>query len=140
MRIFYSSDSDPMILDSVINLTAIHATLMAFLGEETASFRLNAITIGSPEPYSEFLPYLEFIKSQGKVLVQMGEDRGLLISGSANNLAAYIEAFEFKENEDGNHHHPEFSLINENNFKLNSLWPFVAADNDYVNDNRETAC
>jgi hypothetical protein len=132
MRIFYSTDSDPMILGSISNLNAIHLELAEFLGKEWERIRIKAITAGSPEPYSELLPYIEFIKSQGNVLVEFGEDRGLLISGSLENLAKYIEAFEFGEDEDGNHHHPEFSLVNERYFEMGSLWPFVEADNGYV--------
>ena len=128
-----------MILDSVTNLNAIHIELVEFLGSDEDRIRLNAIAVGSPEPYSEFLPYLEFVKSQDKVLVQFGNDRGLIISGSVGNLAKYIEAFKFEESEDGNHHHPEFSLINEDHFEKDGLWPFVEADNDYVAENEKTA-
>ena len=61
-----------------------------------------------------------------------------MVSGSTEHLAKYIEAFEFEESEDGNHHHPEFSLINENNYDMSGLWPFVEADNDYVAEHQET--
>lgn len=121
-----------MILDSVQNLNRIHSVLSEFLKREEVSLRIEAVSKGSPEPYSEFLPYIELVKSQGKVLVNFDMNRGLLISGSIENLTKYIEAFEFSEDEDGNHHHPDFSLINENTIEMNGLWPFIEADNDYV--------
>ncbi len=138
MRIFYSIDSDPMILDSVSNLNGIYLDLAEFLGGREKTKRIDAIKNGSPEPYSEFLSYIEFRKSQGKLPVQFGESRGLLISGSIENLTKYIEAFEFEESEDGNHHHLEFSLINENNYEMSGLWPFIEADNDYVAEHQDT--
>ena len=138
MRIFYSPDSDPMILDSVSNLNGIYSELTEFLAKGENKKRIEAITEGSPEPYSEFLPYIEFAISNGKVLVQFGKDRGLVVSGSTEYLAKYIEAFEFEESEGRNHHHPEFSLINENNYEMSGLWPFVEADNDYVAEHQET--
>ena len=132
MRIFYSIDSEPMILDSVSNLNTIHLDLKGFLDGSGMTKRIQAIEEGSPEPFSEFLPYIEFAKSEGKVLVQITKDRGLRVSGSKENLVKYIEAFAFDQEEDGNHHHPEFSLIKEKADEIGGLWPFVEADNDYV--------
>ena len=132
MRIFYSVDSEPMLLDSVSNLNGIHLELKAFLDGTEMIKRIEAIKKGSPEPFSEFLPYIEFAKSEGKVLVQITKERGLRISGSKENLVKYIEAFAFGDEEDGNHHHPEFSLIKEKAHEMGGLWPFVEADNDYV--------
>jgi len=123
-----------MILDSIGNLNAVYDKLSRFLASSKASIRIEAVTQENPESYAEFLPYLELIKSQGKVSVQFGEGKGILISGSSENLTTYIEAFKFGENEDGNHHHPEFSLINKNNFYMGNLWPFIEADNDYVTE------
>ncbi len=132
MRIFYSANYDPMILDSVKNLNRIHQELARFIESEITKVRIGAISQGDPEPYSEYLPYIEFAKSEGKVTVHFSEDRGLLISGSTAHLKKYIEAFRFRADEDGNHHHPEFELINENSFNMGGLWPFIEADDDYV--------
>lgn len=139
MRIFYSTDSDPMILDSVNNLNKIYKELVKFTEAEKQQARIEAIVKGDPEPYSEFLPYIEIKKSEGKVVVQFSEDRGLLIAGSAANLKKYIEAFRFGADEDGNHHHPDFVLINENSFSMGGLWPFIEADDDYVAEHQASA-
>jgi hypothetical protein len=96
--------------------------------------RIEAEDHGSPEPYSKFLPYIEFRKARGMVSVKFGENNGLCVEGSRENLELYVAAFEFEENENGEHHHPEMSLIDENNFDLGYLWPFVEADNEYVED------
>ncbi|MEJ2592023.1 MAG: hypothetical protein P8178_11580 [Candidatus Thiodiazotropha sp.] len=103
-----------------------------FLDGTGMTTRIEAVKEGSPDPFSEFLPYIEFAKSKGKVLVQITKERGLRVSGSKENLTKYIEAFAFGDEEDGNHHHPEFSLINENAHEMGGLWPFVEANNDYV--------
>lgn len=139
MRIFYSADSDPMILDSVKNLNEIYKELVEFTESEIQKVKINAIVKGSPEPYSEFLPYIELWKSEGKVLVKFSENRGLIITGSTANLIKYIEAFRFGADEDGNHHHPEFELVNENSFSMDGLWPFIEADNDYVAEHQAFA-
>ncbi len=99
-----------MILDSVKNLNEIYKKLVEFTESDKQKVKINAIVKGNPKPYSEFLPYFELSKSEGKVLVKFSEDRGLLITGSTANLIKYIEAFRFSVNEDGNHHHPEFEL------------------------------
>jgi hypothetical protein len=139
MRIFYSSDSDPMILDSVDNLNKIYRKLFEFNSSKKQKIKINAIVKGKPEPYSEFLPYIEISKTKGKILVIFSEDRGLLITGSTANLLKYIEAFRFGSDEDGNHHHPEFELVHENSLSMGGLWPFIEADNDYVADNKAFA-
>jgi hypothetical protein len=139
MRIFYSTGSDPMILDSVDNLNEIYKQLVEFTESEKKIIKLLAIVRGNPEPYSEFLPYIELSKTEGKILVKFTKDRGLVITGSTENLIKYIEAFRFSSEEDGNHHHPEFVLMNENSFSVGGLWPFVEADSEYVAEHKEFA-
>ena len=130
MRIYYSTDSDPMILSSISNLNTIHSELETFLKEDAHEIRIEADVTGSPEPYTELLPYIRFVKSHKKVNVKFTDDRGLLVSGSVHNLSQYIEAFKFKDNEDGCHHHPELHLINEEQFEMDGVWPFIEADNE----------
>ncbi len=131
MRIFNSSNSDPMILDSIRHLNILYKELITFIDSEKTNTRIEAIVKGDPEPYSEFLPYMEIVKTAGKLLVQYGKNRGLKISGSPANLKIFIEAFKFNTDEDGNHHHPEFELLNTNEFSTGSLKPFIEADNNY---------
>ena len=123
-----------MILDSVTNLNNTYLKLCKFIESNEEKLKLEAITVGSPEPYKEFLPYIEILKTKGMVSVQFSRNRGLEISGSKQHLQEYVGAFKFEENEDGNHHHPELSLINKEGFEQSGLWPFVEADNDYVEE------
>ena len=58
-----------MILDSVENLNKTYAALNSFLKSDESNIRIDAITKKSPEPYLEFLPYLEFIKTEGLISV-----------------------------------------------------------------------
>lgn len=134
MYIFYSNVSDPMILDSVENLNALHDALVRFLESEEGRLKVEETTSGSPEPYDELLAYIEARKAEGKISVALSNERGLVISGATEHLSKYVEAFEFGADEDGNHHHPEFTLVNKDGFEMNGLWPFVEADNDYVTD------
>jgi hypothetical protein len=128
-----------MILDSVENLNEIYKELVEFTGSKKQKIKINGIVKGNPEPYSEFLPYIELSKTKGKILVIFREDRGLVITGSTANLLKYIEAFRFSSDEDGNHHHPEFELVNENSFSMGGLWPFIEANNDYVAEHQAFA-
>jgi hypothetical protein len=128
-----------MILDSVENLNEIYKELVEFAGSEKQKIKINAIVKGNPEPYSEFLPYVELSKTEGKILVIFSADRGLAITGSTANLLKYIEAFRFSSDEDGNHHHPELELVNENSFSMGGLWPFIEADNYYVAEHQAFA-
>lgn len=134
MRIFYSKDSDPMILDSINNLNNIYSTLSAFIDSSEEKIHIDAIIIGSPEPYDEFLPYIEFMKTSGVVSVEFSDDKGLIVTGSKQNISEYIEAFKFDGNEDGNHHHPEMSLISKESLNQSGLWPFIEADNEYIGE------
>ncbi|MET0080567.1 MAG: hypothetical protein ABW119_19085 [Candidatus Thiodiazotropha lotti] len=128
-----------MILDSVENLNEIYKDLVEFAGSKNQKIKINAIVKGNPEPYSELLPYIELSKTEGKILVIFSEDRGLVITGSTANLLKYIEAFRFSSEEDRNHHHPEFELVNENSISMGGLWPFIEADNDYVAEHQAFA-
>jgi hypothetical protein len=128
-----------MILDSVENLNEIYKELIEFTDSNKQKIKINAIVKGNPEPYCEFLPYLELSKTEGKILVIFSADRGLVVTGSTANLLKYIEAFRFSSDEDGKHHHPEFEPGNENSFNMDGLRPFIEADNDYVAEHQAFA-
>ena len=71
------------------------------------------------------------------ISVRFLESNGLCVEGSPENLERYVSAFEFEEKENGEHHHPEMSLVSQHNSALGNLWPFVEADNEYVEDRDE---
>lgn len=107
MRIYHSSGSDLVILDSVSGLNDLHARLRSFLVSDQRTVRLAAVTSGSPEPYDELLPTLEVEKTEGPIHASISAERVLRIAGDPENLAVYVEHFRFRDDEDGAHHHPE---------------------------------
>ena len=107
MRIFYSSDSDPMLLDTGAELNALHLRLNDFLTSSEMSISLPAETTLSPAPYQEFLCGLRLKKSQGLVMLTLTQDRWLELAGSEDNLAKYVSHFKFDKPEEDDHHHTD---------------------------------
>jgi hypothetical protein len=137
MRIFYSPNSEPMILDSIENLNNIFSILTKFLESEDEQYEISTITKGNPEPYDMFLPYIRFIKANStKISIYFSENQGITIKGDKNLLLKFIESFQFTEDENTGHHHPEMSFALIENFESNEIWPLIEADNEYVNDNK----
>ncbi len=140
MRIYYTPNSAPMVLDSLSGMTATHESLISFLKSDQSSIFLAADTSGSAEPYSHLLTGLYIIKSNGPICLTLAEDQQLRLEGSVDNLRLYVEYFKFteKEDEEGRHHHPEYVLENgepKNGYlspKTMSL--IIEVDTDYIND------
>lgn len=131
MRIYFSPDSDPMILDSLSGHNAIYSELSSFLSSNEEHIVLQADTSGSSEPYSILLEGLAINKNKNPVLVTV-ENNQLCISGSKDNLNTYISHFRFSNNEEGCHHHPEYT--NKANYlSLESLSVIIEADSEYIN-------
>jgi hypothetical protein len=63
MRIFFSEDGDPMLLDRKVGLDALALELRAFLDDAVRSANFNAELNGDPAPYSEFLRGLRVHKA-----------------------------------------------------------------------------
>ena len=59
---------------------------MRFIDSTEHIIRLEANTKGSPQPYDEFLAYLEFEKTSGPIFVSFNEDKGIKIKGAVENL------------------------------------------------------
>lgn len=108
MRIYYSTGSDPVILDSILGLNKIHDSLKRFMSSAGRFFRLEADASGSPMPYNELLRGLEIEKSEGAIFVYVTTEKYLRITGSVESLRIYIDFFQFAEGEESHHHHPEY--------------------------------
>jgi hypothetical protein len=135
MLIFYSAGSDPMVLDSVDGLNALHKTLVAFLSSPERVIRLDADRSGSAKPYDELLAGLEFEKSEGPIHVSFTADRWLRAEGGKDNLSVYVEFFAFADDEDGNHHHPEY-VMKEDYIHPGTMSVIIEADSDWVEERR----
>jgi hypothetical protein len=96
-----------MILDSVAGLNRLHGELKAFLGADSRTIRLLADQSGSAAPYEALLPALEVEKNDEPIEVTVSPGYALRIVGSAAHLFGYIDAFHFRGDEDGSHHHPD---------------------------------
>ena len=133
MKIFYSSGSDPMLLDSVEGLNSLHKSLNEFIESGSRLKRFEAVRTGSPEPYQTFLPYFEVEVNDGPVKVEFGNENGLRLIGNRELLEKCIKAFRFKENEDGQHHHP-IDFLGNDNVAPGTLGLIVEADDYYINE------
>jgi len=107
MRIFYSSDSDPMLLDTGAELNVLHERLTKFLASSAESVSFSAEVTLSPAPYQEFLRGLRLQKTQGLVMLRLSQDRWLELTGSEANLAKYVSHFKFNNPDRDDHHHPD---------------------------------
>src|SRR5262245_28215770 len=107
MRIYFSRGQDPMLLDSLVGMNALHEQLLRFVVSDQTVLALAADLSGIPAPYSELLAGLRIRKSEGPIHLRLTEDRWLSLTGSKENLSRYASFFEFDESEEGAHHHPE---------------------------------
>lgn len=135
MRIYYSADSDPMILDSIAGLNEIHTRLTDFLGSDQSVIRLSADVSGSPGPSQELLPALEVVRTDGPVYVSVSSERALTVSGGTENLKIYAAHFRFRTDEEGAHHHPEH-VKRSGYIKPGTLSVIIEADTAYIEELR----
>jgi hypothetical protein len=120
MRIFYSSESDPMLMDTVEGPRGFSEIFEQFIMSPDAAASFEAETSGTSAPYKEFLCGLRVQKSEGSSGLFLSEDKWLELSGGAREL----EEFRSKLSgvEDGEHDHwysSPISLIIE----ADESWP-----------------
>lgn len=136
MRIYYSEKSDPMFLDSLEGMNELHQKLTAFLEGPDKSLRLSADCSGTPEPYQELLTAFTIKKENGAICLSITPERGLQLTGSSENLKIYMNYFHFKDDEEGNHHHPEYVFDGDqpkkNYISANSLSLIIEVDTDWI--------
>lgn len=133
MRLFFTSGQDPILLDSVSGINALHSKLKEFLFSSRPSVRISAETWGDPAPYSRFLSYIEFEKSEGPILASFTTDDGIRVRGDKANLNVYAGAFQFEEAEDTAHHHPDLVSNKADYMAPGGISLIVEADNYYIN-------
>lgn len=107
MRIYFTPGQDPMLLDSLTGINALHERLRRFVTSDETALSLTADRAGSPAPYSELLNGLRIEKRDEAVRLCLTQDRWLQLTGSPVNLERYIGFFRFDDDEEGAHHHPE---------------------------------
>ena len=134
MKIYFSSGQDPMLLDSLKGMNAIHERLHAFLSSPSTSLYLEASQSGGAEPYDELLGGLEIRKGDGPITLSLTSDRRLRLIGSPANLSLYFSFFQFKEDEQDTHHHPEH-VRTANYISKGTMSLIIETDSDY--DERE---
>jgi hypothetical protein len=118
-----------MIFDSISGLNRVHAELTRFLASAERSIRLAADSSGSAGPYDELLGGLEIEKTVGPIYVSLATDRWLRIEGGQSNLEVYAEFFSFRDDEEGNHHHPEH-VFRPDYIKRGTLSVIIEADSE----------
>ena len=108
MHIYYSEGSDPMILDSLDGMNGLYDQVMSFLQSDQRMLRIDADDKGDSGPYDERLAAFEFRKSDGPIMLSLSSSGILSAVGSVENLLIYAQSFRFSNDEEGNHHHPEY--------------------------------
>ena len=127
MRIFYSRDSDPMLLDTGAGLNELHQQLNTFLASSVMEDSIPAEVTLSPAPYQEFLKGLRIQKTEGPIMLLLSQDRWLELAGSENNLKNFVSHFYFRKPEEDGHHHPAHA----NYMAAGSLGLIIEADSTW---------
>jgi hypothetical protein len=91
MRIYFTDGQDPMLLDSLDGMGALHERLQRFAGSDEPALSLAADQSGTPAPYAELLAGLKIRKSAGPIHLRLTDQRWLFLSGSQDNSARWFE-------------------------------------------------
>jgi hypothetical protein len=127
MRIFYSHEHTPMLLDTAATLNILHQQLLSFLTSSLKKISITAEVSLNPAPYDMFLNGLRVEKTQGSIMLRLSQDHWLELTGSEANLAKYVSHFHFGNIEDNDHHHPD----NGNYMSTGSLRLIIEADSTW---------
>jgi hypothetical protein len=108
MQLFQTATGTVTLYDSVGGFKRIYERLKAFLGSEQESYRISSDFSDNPILNKQRLSAIEFVKSSGPVLASL-DAHGLKVSGAPENLADYVDHFEFDSDASvGDHNHPEY--------------------------------
>lgn len=135
MRIFHSMKETPMLLDSLKGMRASYEHLIAFLQSAEWATTLEADCTGTAEPYDGLLVGLIVEKANGPIKLSITPNKWLNLSGSVENLTHYISHFEFNDDEEGEHHHPEHMNV-KNYISSDSLGLIIEVDTDFIEQSR----
>ena len=97
MRLFYSTVGDPMLLDSQLELHALHSQFRSFLASAAPKASFEAETNGSPAPYDEFLLGLRVQKNTNEPHLSISADRWLELCGPLHELERFNQKLVFSE-------------------------------------------
>ena len=138
MRIYFTDGQDPMLLDSLDGMTALHGQLQRFVGSDEPALSLAADQSGTPAPYAELLAGLQIRKSDGPINLQLTEQRWLSLTGSKESLSRYVSFFQFDETEEGAHHHPEHVNV-PGHIAQGSMSLIIEVDSDWAPEDWDLA-
>jgi len=120
MWIFNSANGDPMLLDTEMELRALHDRFIAFLASEERAVSFSAQTTSDPSPYAEFLGGLRVRKTDADPELRFTEDRWLELSGRLEDLRDFAEKILVTEEQGHRHWYGvPVSLI----FDADNYWP-----------------
>ena len=121
MRIFYSSDGDPMVLDKETSLQALAFALREFLASRKLEREFAGDTNGDSQPYSEFLPGLRVHSaSVAGAECRLSSDRWLELRASPAELDQLCRSIQKLKNGDHTHlYSSPVSVI----FQADDSWP-----------------
>ena len=121
-----------MVLDSAAGHRRTFDTLDAFLASPAPSMEIPAAGRCHLCPDWPPLRAFRMVKTGDKLRTEELPDGVLQVSGRAELLSGYIEAFRFEPGEEG-HHHPEQSLATRGSIDPRSASIIIEAD-DYADD------
>lgn len=113
MLIFYSKDSEPMLLDSVSGLSELAQKVFLFSSSDLKQANFPA-KIGNPEPYECCLNGLRINKTLSANKLTLEPDGWLVLSAPENEIAEFSKKLMVKIDNDHVHWHSSpLSLIIE---------------------------
>ena len=124
-----------MLLDTLKEMNELFKKLNDFLASSATSISIEADQYGGAEPYSELLRGLHIEKNQFPINLTVTETRWLNLTGSPENLKRYASHFQFEDDEESSHHHPEYPG-GDGYMQKGSLDLIVEVDTDWVQELR----
>lgn len=125
-----------MLLDSLDGMNNAYRLLVEFLSGPQTTLTLAAKIKGLPAPYDTFLSGLRVTKDNGPIYLRLADDGYLDLSGTQENLSYYVANFKFSDDEEGEHHHPEYAFRDgkplNGYLSPGTLSLIIEVDSDYI--------
>lgn len=133
MWIFHAAGQDMVVLNSIEGHGKLADAAGNFLQHGKGSIFFPAGIGNSPEPYERFLRGINLVSASGGVMVSIGADDIVEITGAPENLIVYFSCFRFTPDEEGCHHHPEYQR-DDAHMAPGSLGVIIEADSEYTGE------
>ena len=104
MKLLHSPPSETAIVGATSELGALREGITDLVANQAGTLTIAAEADYDPTPYSEHLQRIHIEVTDGPILVKVGTDRDLHISGSPVSLAKFVS---FIDVSPGNHTHFE---------------------------------